>query len=369
MVLQEQDLVIKTGDILQVKTLSPLYREEYTAEILSIRDCTLQVSMPIHQGKVALLGAGIPVDLLCLRNNFSFASEVVSRVFKPNPHLILRLPYSLCKRQRQMPRVITVTSGKGGVGKTTFTINFALSLAKLGQRVFIIDADLGTANVDVLLNLHPKYNLTHIINKEKELLDIIVEGPGGIHVIPGGSGLQYLADMEDWQFNHLIYSLQMLEQYADIILIDTGAGLSKNVMNFVLAADSVIVITTPEPHSITDAYAIMKVLDEHHFDISPYLVLNRVDSLKEYQDISNKMIQVANRFLSLNISALGYILEDPIVPRSNRRLESFFLEHPESAAARCVNNIAEQLLNPEKDIQLPVNDRNFFSKLKELFNR
>lgn len=367
--MQEQDFVIKPGDVIQVKTLSPLYREEYTAEILSIRDCTLQTSMPVHQGKLALLGAGIPVDLLCVRNGFSFASEVVSRVFKPNPHLILRLPYSLCKKQRQMPRVITVTSGKGGVGKTTFTINLAISLAELGQRVFIIDADLGTANIDVLLNLHPKYNLTHIINKEKELLDIIVEGPGGIHVIPGGSGLQYLANMEDRQFDYLISNLQMLEQYADIIIIDTGAGLSKNVINFVLAADSVIVVTTPEPHSITDAYAIMKVLDEHKFNTSPYLLLNKVDSLKEYQDISSKIIEVANRFLSLKISALGYILEDPVVPKANRRLVPFFLEYPDAAATRCVKNIAQQLLNPEKELQPLVNNRNFFSKIKDLFNR
>lgn len=366
--MQDKKYTIQTGDILKIKTLSPLYREEYTAEILSIQEYTLLISMPSYQGKMALLGAGVPVEISCMRNDLNFSSEVVSRVFKPTPHLVLQLPYELCRQKKQRPRVVTVTSGKGGVGKTTFTINFAISLAQLGQRVFIIDADLGTANIDVLLNLHPKYNLSHIVKKEKELLDIIVEGPAGIHLIPGGSGMQNLADMEKWQFNHLISSLQTLEQYADIILIDTGAGLSKNVINFVLAADNPIIITTPEPHAITDAYAIMKVLDENQLNGTPHLIINRVDSYKEYQEISSKILQVVNRFLNLHIKPLGYILEDSAIARSNRHLQVYMLEYPENAAASCLKNIAIQFLNPDKQNPVTI-ERSFFSKLKELFGR
>jgi flagellar biosynthesis protein FlhG len=370
MVLSNQDDLIQPGDQVQIKTLSPLFREAYTAEILSVQERTLQISMPMHEGKLALLGARIPLELVCLKNGFSFSSEVISRTFKPNPYLLLQLPYDLRLKSGKRPRVITVTSGKGGVGKTTFTINLAITLSQMGQRVFVIDADLGTANIDVLLNLHPPYNLTHIINKEKELLDIIVEGPGGIYVVPGGSGLQNLADMENWQFSHLINSLQMLEQYADIILIDTGAGLSKNVVNFVLAADSVIVVTTPEPHSITDAYAILKVLDEYRLSITPQLLLNRVESVREYQDVSAKMLQVADRFLKMRIHPLGYIFEDPVVPKSNRSLKPFSLEYPDSPATRCIRNIADCLLHPDKEKeQPPVQEKSFFGRIKELFNR
>lgn len=369
--MPNQDYLIQPGDKVQIKTLSPLFRDEYTAEILSVQERTLQISMPVHEGKLALLGARISLELVCLRNGFSFSSEVISRTFKPNPHLLLQLPYDLHLQSKKRPRVITITSGKGGVGKTTFTINFAITLARMGQRVFVIDADLGTANVDVLLNIHPQYNLTHIISKEKELLDIITEGPGGIYVVPGGSGLQNLADMENWQFSHLINSLQMLEQYADIILIDTGAGLSRNVINFVLAADSVIVVTTPEPHSITDAYAIMKVLDEYRLSVTPQLLLNRVESFREYQDVSGKMMQVTNRFLNMRINALGYILEDPVVPKANRSLKPFALEYPDSPASRSLRAIADRMLYPdrEKEKAPPAQEKSFFNKIKELFNR
>jgi flagellar biosynthesis protein FlhG len=361
---------LQRGDLLQLKVISPIYRDMYQTEVLAVEGQAMTVSMPMAQGKMVLLSAGTPMQITCPRSNITFSSEIISRGFKPEPHLVIQLPFHLAEARGNRPRVITVTSGKGGVGKTSTTINLAITLAQMGQRVFIIDADLGTANVDVLLNLQPKYNLTHIINKEKELLDIIVEGPGGVYLVPGGSGLQNLANIEEWQFNRLIASLQTLEQYADIILIDTGAGLGKNVINFALAADDIIIITTPEPHSITDAYAIIKVLDEQQHKKSPLLVLNRVESLKEYQEVSGRMVNVVNRFLTLKMSNLGYILEDPTVPRANRRLEPFALHYPNCPAAQCIKNIAQQLLNPgnEHIPALPTN-QSFFSKIKELFSR
>ena len=363
--------IIKPADMLTLKVMSPLYRDIYKTEVLALQERSIKISMPSAHGKMALLSVGTPIEVTCPRIGYTFLSEVLERGFQPVPYLTIQVPFQVYSRLRQRPRVITITSGKGGVGKTTFTINFAIALAQMGQRVFIIDADLGTANVDVLLNLQPRYNLTHLISREKELLDIIVEGPGGIHLVPGGSGLQNLADMEEWQFNRVITSLQTLEQYADIILIDTGAGLGRNVINFVLAADNIIVVSTPEPHSVTDAYAMMKVLDERDLKVMPYLILNRVESLREYNDVSNKMIHVVNRFLNIKIVPLGYIYEDQTIPKANRRLEQFILQYPDTPAARCVKSIAERYLNPEQEVNRSqvTAGRGFFNKIRELFGR
>ncbi|MGI6225623.1 MAG: MinD/ParA family protein, partial [Peptococcales bacterium] len=163
----------------------------------------------------------------------------------------------------RLTKVITVASGKGGVGKTNFTLNFGLALAELGQKVLILDADLGLANVDVILGIVPKYNLLHVINDEKELSEIVIEGPKGIKIIPGGSGIYELADLKEWQLERFLIRLTTLEKEYDYLLIDTGAGISKNVLDFALAADEIFIITTPEPTSITDAYGLIKTLDKH----------------------------------------------------------------------------------------------------------
>lgn len=348
---------------------SQIYNSTYSATITDIADSTFTITIPFENGKMVLLSVGTMLKILIPDKDISFISEIVKRSFVPTPSLVLTLPAQLAdKNIPKKTKFISITSGKGGVGKTSFTINLGITLAQMGYRTFIIDADLGTANVDVLLNVHTRYNLNHILSREKEILDIIIEGPGGIQLIPGGSGLQNLADLDEWQFNRLINNFQTLEKYADIILIDTGAGLSKNVINFLIASDEIIVVTTPEPHAITDAYAIIKVMDDRDSSLKPKLILNRVESPEEAKYLSDKMIKVTERFLTLRLDSLGYILEDSNVLRAIKKLRPFVLTEPSSPASQCVKNIAYKLVRPEEAPQVEIR-KNFFHRIKELFNK
>lgn len=361
--------MLKVNETIYLEPQSQIYNGTYLATVTDIADSTFSITMPFEKGKVVLLSVGTMLKITLPGKNFSFISEITNRSFVPAPTLVLTLPIQLIdKKAPKKTKFISITSGKGGVGKTSFTINLGIALSKLGYRVFIIDADLGTANVDVLLNLHSKYNLNHIINREKDILDIIIEGPGGINIVPGGSGLQNLADLDEWQFNRLINSFQTLENFADIILIDTGAGLSKNVTNFILASDEVIVVTTPEPHAITDAYAIIKVMDDQDCTLKPKLVLNRVESPEEAKQISEKMITVTERFLTIRLESLGYILDDSHVLKAIKKMRPFVLAEPLSPAAQCVKNIAHKLISPGDAPQVEVR-KGFLHRMKELFNR
>ncbi|HEX3030696.1 MAG TPA: AAA family ATPase [Bacillota bacterium] len=196
-------------------------------------------------------------------------------------------------------RTFAVTSGKGGVGKTNITINLALALMKQGHRVIVLDADLGLANVDVVLGLKAQYNLSHLISGEKSIKDIITTSPSGLQVIAGGSGMQHLANLPRKKLQKFIKSLSELEGMADVLIIDTGAGLSRSVMSFVMAADEVIVIATPEPTSITDAYGMVKTLYNTRPESKVHLVINRVASAEEANETANKLTVVAQKFLQL----------------------------------------------------------------------
>lgn len=358
---------LRTGESLILRVNSGPYQGYYKTQITAMDNQTVTVSMPCDKGKLILLSSNTALEVFGCNNKLIFRSQVLTRGFQPHPHLILLLP--LAAQQRPPgTRVIAITSGKGGVGKTTAAINLAIALSQQGQRVFLLDADLGTANVDVLLNLRPKYNLSHVINRKKRLLDIIIEGPEKLHIIPGASGLNDLANLKEEDLNWLIYNLASLEQYADIIIIDTGSGVNKNVVNFALAANDTIVISTPEPHALTDAYAMIKILDEQQHQTFPYLILNRINTLREYSRISRKLSAVINQYLNLKIINLGYILEDHVISKANNKLQPFLLAYPQAPASQCINIIANNLLNSQQQTiqKLPLK-YNFFLKLKELF--
>ncbi len=263
-------------------------------------------------------------------------------------------------------RIIAVSSGKGGVGKTNFTINFALALMSFGQKVIILDADLALANIDVILGINPPYNLYHVLKEGKKLQEIIAIGPQGLQIIAGGSGIQEMANLSRGQLEKFIYQLEELEGMADILIIDTAAGLSRNVMSFVLAADEVIVITTPEPTAITDAYGLVKVMTSKRKHGVVHLVVNRVENAKEADVTASKLSIVAEKFLKLNIGHLGFILDDPAVPKAVKNQEPFLLKYPRSPAAKCMRHLAAHLIDQGYQGE-PSGVKAFFGKITKLF--
>jgi len=241
-------------------------------------------------------------------------------------------------------RVITVTSGKGGVGKTNLSVNLALAYAQQGKRVIVLDADLGLANVNIMLNMIPKYNLYHVIRKQKTMKEIILDTEYGIQIVAGASGFSKIANLTEEERQSFISELYSLAG-ADIIIIDTSAGVSSNVLSFVAAADDAIIITTPEPTAITDAYGIIKIIatEVENLNIGLKLVVNRVKSVLEGKKVAERIINISGQFLNLKVEYLGCIYEDPIVPLSVIRQKPFILTDPKSKAAISVHHLVSRI--------------------------
>ncbi len=244
--------------------------------------------------------------------------------------------------KKQKTKIITISSGKGGVGKTNFAVNLAIAYAKIGKKVIVMDADLGLANVNVILGVIPKYNLYHIIKNKKTLKEIVLETPFGIKIIAGASGFSQLANLSDDQREIFIDSLTELE-FADIIIIDTGAGVSNNVLSFIIAADETIIITTPETTSITDAYGIIKSIYSLDKDIPIKLVINKCDSISEGKRVADRIINISFQFLSIKVENLGYVMNDEIVEKAVRVQKPFYILNPKSKASICIDHILSQL--------------------------
>lgn len=270
---------------------------------------------------------------------------------------------------RPASRVITITSGKGGVGKTNFTVNLGIIFAQMGLRVVIIDADLGLANVDVVMGKMSKYNLSDVINSSKDILEILEEGPNGVKFISGGSGVQELVKLDKTQLVDLLMKLGKLDTEADIVLIDTGAGLSENVISFVHAAREVILITTPEPTSITDAYALIKTITNKDKKKNIKVVVNRADNPTEAFNILDKLSAVTQKFLGIKLHKLGYIINDTSVSKAVKIQQPFVLSFNKSEASRNMNDIALTLMdNKELSANSVSGIKMFISKLTNLFN-
>jgi flagellar biosynthesis protein FlhG len=246
----------------------------------------------------------------------------------------------------RQPRIITISSGKGGVGKTNIAINLAIAFSQIGKKVIVMDADLGLANVNVILGIIPKYNLYHVLKKQKKLREIIVDTEYGIQIIAGASGFYQLASLEEEERSGFVDNLKDLA-YADIILIDTGAGVSQNVLTFLKGADDAIIVTTPEPTAITDAYGIIKSISTEVNGPTIRLVVNRVNTIMEGKKVSDRVINIAGQFLNIKVNNLGFVFEDSVVQRAVVKQDPFMKSAPNSKASQSIRHLMSRLANIE----------------------
>ncbi|HPI93107.1 MAG TPA: MinD/ParA family protein [Deltaproteobacteria bacterium] len=261
------------------------------------------------------------------------------------------------------PEVLSVTSGKGGVGKTSIVVNMGILMASRGKKVLVLDADLGLANVDVMLGMAPKLTIKHVLDGQCAIEDIVLTGPGGIKIIPASSGIQELSDLNPEQQISLVNALDHFDGDFDYMIVDTGAGISRNVMYFNAAAQRIIVVATAEPTSITDAYALIKVLRKHHGIKRFDLIVNNVTSKFEGDHVAEKLMMVCDRFLGdVALEILGSIPHDKSIPECIKAQKAFVGVNPNSDAAKRLARIVGRLEDTSR-VSLGGNLQFFFRKM------
>ena len=249
---------------------------------------------------------------------------------------------------KKRTRTIAITSGKGGVGKTSLSVSLAIALARDKSTVTLLDADLGLANVNVVLGIIPKYNLYHVIKGKKRLNEVIVSVPEGIKIIAGAPGYHQLANLDEKARQKFITQLGDMEN-DDYLIVDTGAGVSQNVLSFVTSADEIIVVTTPEPTAITDAYGIIKSIASQSTEKTIRLIVNRCQTVSEARRVADRIINIASQFLNIKVENLGFIFEDSFVAKAVRHQKPFVSSYPKSRSAGCVNFIADKIAGREPE--------------------
>ncbi|MEF3168268.1 MAG: MinD/ParA family protein [Deltaproteobacteria bacterium] len=266
--------------------------------------------------------------------------------------------------QAHTPRVLTISSGKGGVGKTSIVTNVAVALASMGKRVMIIDADLGLANVDVMLGLIPRYTIHDVFSGEKSLKDIVLAGPRGVAVLPAASGITELSHLNESEKLFLLSEIEEFGDAFDILLIDNAAGISENVIYFALASQRRIIVVTPEPTSITDAYALMKVLTGRHRVRSYSIIINQAKGPQEAMRVFQQLSTATDRFLhGVSLDYLGHVTQDDAVSRSIRRQTAVLDAYPNSQASRDYSTITENILAKEGEDDADGNIKFFWRHL------
>lgn len=242
-------------------------------------------------------------------------------------------------------RVIAVTSGKGGVGKSHIVVNLGLSLASQGHKVLLIDADLGLANLDILLGLTPEFTIDDVFSLRKNLPEVLIEGPGGVKILPASSGISQLAELDEHQKLFLLNELDHYGESLDVVLIDTGAGISRNVLFFNLAAQERIVVVNNEPTSLTDAYALIKVLVTQHGERRFKLLVNGLSRAKEAEKVYRTLMKVVERFLGgeITLEYLGFIPYDEAISKAVKRQQPVLTLYPQAPASKAFAELAQRL--------------------------
>jgi flagellar biosynthesis protein FlhG len=241
-------------------------------------------------------------------------------------------------------RVISVTSGKGGVGKSTLSVNLGIAIGRLGKRVLLLDGDLGLANVNVLMGIIPEHNIYEVMKGKKKIRDIIISTSFGIDIIAGANGISQLANLSDTARETFLEQLGGLTGY-DVLLIDTGAGVGANVLGLVMPADEIVVVTTPEPTAITDAYGMIKSIVANGQEKIIKLIVNRVPSAIEAKRVSDRLASISAQFLKTEIDCIGFVFEENLVQKSIRSQRPHVVQYPGSKSSACMNHIAARLMN------------------------
>jgi len=249
---------------------------------------------------------------------------------------------NMTSKQRPV-KVIAVASGKGGVGKTNVTVNLGVALAQQGKQVLLMDADLGLANIDVMLGVHPQYNLLHVLDGSKTLQEIIVEGPAGMKIIPAASGIQKMAELSPAEHAGMIQAFSELEQHIDILLIDSAAGIADSVISFTRAAQEVIVVVCDEPASITDAYALIKLLSRDYQLNHFHIIANMTRSVQEGRELFNKISMVCERFLDVNLDFMGIVPFDEDLRLAVKKQHAVVEFRPQSKSATAFTHLSRKI--------------------------
>ncbi|WP_353095290.1 MinD/ParA family protein [Tissierella praeacuta] len=263
-------------------------------------------------------------------------------------------------------KVIAISSGKGGVGKTNFAVNFSISLRRLGYEVVVMDADIGLSNIEILAGIDVTNTISDIIYSDKDIFEIMNNGPEGIKIISGGSGLKELNLLKDDNFSKLIKEIEKLQTSTDYIIIDTGAGISNSVTDFIMTSDEVIVICTPDPTSLMDSYTLIKSITYTGFSGKVSIVSNLVKDRKEGKGIFDKLYNASNKFLKIQIGYLGYIEKSDLVNYAVRNQTPFIVSHPNNSISKRINAMAIDCLG-EKNSEAESDKKSFAKKILDVF--